>query len=339
VTVAVEMVKTKPVTVRRSVVVIDPAKCVHCGRCAYYCPAGAIDVRPQPTGTCTHCGVCAEVCPVGAIDLKTVNDREKVVKPSCVLCMKCVRTCPQQAIKVENGVVRITPMSVKPEIVQCVNCDLCQTACPTGALKRGPGRVRFNASLCTLVEKCISVCPPGTRKRLGAWTGGTCVLCGRCVKVCPYNAVSIKALTWDGSVSEEKCIKCGTCVEICPVKIITLDALRMNAPKVDVAKCTLCEQCGAYCPRDAIPVRVALAPRKTVGGSIAINKDVCIGCGLCVEAHEKAFPKDPAIELVDGIARVISGKCKYCGACAEICPVNAIRLIKVHDNGRRVEIR
>jgi L-aspartate semialdehyde sulfurtransferase ferredoxin len=53
---------------------------------------------------------------------------------------------------------------------------------------------------------------------------------------------------------------------------------------------------------------------------ISVNKDVCIGCGLCVhDCPEKVY------ELRDGHSTVVNqDDCISCLSCHEICPANAI---------------
>jgi len=55
---------------------------------------------------------------------------------------------------------------------------------------------------------------------------------------------------------------------------------------------------------------------------IIIDEELCVGCGLCVEAcHEGA------IELVDGKAKVVrEDYCDGLGYCLPVCPVGAISI-------------
>lgn len=50
-----------------------------------------------------------------------------------------------------------------------------------------------------------------------------------------------------------------------------------------------------------------------------INKEICIGCGTCVENCPVC-----AISMVDGKAEINEDICVHCGTCAGVCPVNAI---------------
>lgn len=55
--------------------------------------------------------------------------------------------------------------------------------------------------------------------------------------------------------------------------------------------------------------------------SVLINKDTCIGCGICA-----ATCPSEAIELVAGTAKVNDALCTECGECTKVCPVEAISL-------------
>ncbi len=66
----------------RGVPLLDPEKCILCGRCGKVCPAGAISLRTSPTeksvrifvGHCIFCGECSRICPVSAISMSNIWD-------------------------------------------------------------------------------------------------------------------------------------------------------------------------------------------------------------------------------------------------------------------------
>jgi len=52
-----------------------------------------------------------------------------------------------------------------------------------------------------------------------------------------------------------------------------------------------------------------------------VNKDNCVGCGLCVDACPNG-----AIKMVDGAAAVDPDVCIDCEACVSECPNGAISM-------------
>ncbi|MDR0500862.1 MAG: 4Fe-4S binding protein [Coriobacteriales bacterium] len=55
--------------------------------------------------------------------------------------------------------------------------------------------------------------------------------------------------------------------------------------------------------------------------AIAIEKDVCIGCGACVGACPVSI-----IEVEDVAIITDEASCIECGSCVDACPVSAITL-------------
>jgi MinD superfamily P-loop ATPase len=52
------------------IAVIDPDKCVECGKCEENCRFGAIEKFVVDHISCEGCGVCVYICPVGAVELE-----------------------------------------------------------------------------------------------------------------------------------------------------------------------------------------------------------------------------------------------------------------------------
>ncbi|MDI9644076.1 MAG: 4Fe-4S binding protein [Candidatus Verstraetearchaeota archaeon] len=335
-----------PVSKRK--ILRDMSKCILCGRCRNFCPTGAIKFTVEEKGRCTHCNLCSEVCPVKAIDsfegrikpeelghnyTRLQSYIERKVKVNCVTCMQCYEKCPVGAIMIEDGKPFIRKGDAHPSIINCSLCSLCVKSCPTGALTFQTGRVKLNPDLCVLCGECVRVCPPQTMILKERYPGGYCVMCGRCVKSCPVGALSIKQISWDGTISED-CIRCGTCNLVCPEGAISFNPISDKKPIVDVSKCILCELCAASCPANAIPIRCSLPERRVVQHQIRVNREMCIGCSLCVDACKLVLKGDHAPYLKEGLAYIDEKKCIGCGACASICPTDCIRLVKVYDRNR-----
>lgn len=324
----------------------DMSKCMLCGKCRNVCPSSAIKFKTETEGFCTHCNLCAEVCPVKAIDsfegkikpeeigqyyTKMQSYSERKIKINCVMCMECYEQCPTHAIQMDNGKLKIKKGDAGASIINCSLCSLCVRHCPTNALLFQTGRVILNPELCILCGECVRVCPPMTMKLKDRYPEGYCVMCGRCVKSCPVGALSIKPLSWDGKI-EDSCIRCGTCSKVCPTDAISFNPITQTKPVVDLTKCILCEICASDCPVNAIPIRCSLPERKLEKHAISINQNLCIGCGLCVDACKLTLKGDHAPSLKDGLAYIDTKKCIGCGACAFTCPTECIKVFKVYSS-------
>lgn len=131
---------------------IDPAACVHCGRCATECVLEPSAVRCvhayELCGRCdfcfgyyelkpgSHAGAGAEhqLCPTGAIQRRHIRQQHfdyVIDEDKCIGCARCVKGCNQAG----NGSLYL---QVRHDI--CVNCSECSiaAACPSQAFRRVP---------------------------------------------------------------------------------------------------------------------------------------------------------------------------------------------------------
>lgn len=102
----------------RGLVVIDPEKCVGCGKCLEECPKGMLVLIPDSSQVYVAC-----------LSEEKGKKVMQACKKGCIACKKCEKTCPAEAIRVEENLARI-------DVEKCTNCGLCVEACPTGSIVR-----------------------------------------------------------------------------------------------------------------------------------------------------------------------------------------------------------
>lgn len=141
---------------------------------------------------------------------------------SCLGLGDCVRSCPFDAMYLENGVVEIIAS-------RCMSCGHCISVCPRNILQLIPRRARV-ASACATHDKLKAVsdvCDVG------------CINCSKCVRACPAKAIYIEDNRIE--VNHTTCLEygeaCGeACVAACPRGILRHQRLaRIPAASADEA--------------------------------------------------------------------------------------------------------
>lgn len=102
--------------IRNGVALVDKEKCVACGACADACPNSLIRISPAKNMVIVKCHNTEK----GGVARKECDN-------ACIGCMKCVKECKFDAIKVEDNLAYIDPE-------KCKNCGMCAKVCPTGAI-------------------------------------------------------------------------------------------------------------------------------------------------------------------------------------------------------------
>lgn len=117
--------------------------CIGLGDCAKACPYEAISIcdgiaRINPS-MCKACKMCVKTCPNSLIKMMPLREAKAVVlcvnkdkgavtrkecELGCIGCMKCVKACEFEAVKVEN-------FCAKVDFTKCTGCGKCTEVCPS----------------------------------------------------------------------------------------------------------------------------------------------------------------------------------------------------------------
>lgn len=125
--------------------------CLGLGDCVDSCAFDAIHINPQTLlpevveDKCTACGACVKACPKDIIELRKQGPKsrrifvscvnkekggiaKKACNVACIGCSKCQKTCPFEAITIENNLAYI-------DDDKCRLCRKCVPVCPTNAIR------------------------------------------------------------------------------------------------------------------------------------------------------------------------------------------------------------
>ena len=122
-------------------------------------------------------------------------------KYGCIGLGDCMKVCERDAIKLVNGIARVTP-------ALCGACGQCVAACPNQLISIKPVSKRIDV-LCSSGDN-------GKTTKLVCKNG--CIGCKICEKKCPNEAIIVN--NFHASIDYNKCTNCGACMEACPVKVI-----------------------------------------------------------------------------------------------------------------------
>jgi len=172
-----------------------------------------------------------------------------------------------------------------------------------------------------------------TRRDFALFLGKTAVLTGVLGSLLLLASQEVKQRRPPGAVEEGifklVCLRCGRCGEACPARVIRFVKLSENLPfagtpvLLDNGVCQLCFNCVDVCPSGALQ---PVPKEKAKMGTAYINRDKCIGCGICIKICNQVVSAISWANRRKSKAIIDPGKCLGCGACVPECPVQAIKL-------------
>jgi ferredoxin len=295
---------------------------------------------------------CNALCPAGAL-LRLPSAVSlfalKVRDERCISCGSCGRSCKAGCISSRAGVYRI-------DSSRCVSCLDCAAVCPTGAIGIERRAFAFGSR--------SGVSNDGRRRALGrlAGMGGGTMALGflpmpllkpvwRKRETAPDGSENLPA-TPPGSEGirrfSSRCIACHTCVSVCPTRVLQPAMFEYGyggfmQPVMDYKKgyCEWeCADCTRVCPTDAIRPLTLERKQEIQIGEVQFLRDRCVifsegtACGACAEV----CPTQAVymVPYVAGLTQPAFEKklCVGCGNCEYACPVEGGKAIYVR--GKRV---
>jgi len=134
----------------------------------------------------------------------------------------------------------------------------------------------------------------------------------------------------------ERCTRCDRCIDACVPGVLGRGPGGFPEARFSGGFCTFCGDCARVCTEGAIDASDLSSPAawslraQILDHCLACHGVVCRACGDACEPGAIRFrpmPGGHAIPLVNHAA------CTGCGGCASVCPVWAVRLRPIQQEG------
>ncbi len=293
---------------------------------------------------------CNSLCPVGAILrlvaghslVKVVIDTEK-----CVSCGACAKICKAGCIDAATRTI---------DNSRCIVCFNCLETCHLNGIGLKSGRARHIAtsSNSETGTKSSPSAPNGRRAFVG---GLVAAATGYFLPTRLQSAPSANTILPPGAGNHKdfssRCISCHLCVAACPSSVIRpsspgtgLRSLQQPSLVFDLGMCEQnCNLCSQICPVMAIKPIMAEHKKFLKIGEVVYKQNLCVvetngtDCGACAEHCPTQAVRMVPYRNNLMIPQTDPSICIGCGSCEHICPVRPAKAIIVKPVAEQTIIR
>ncbi len=285
---------------------------------------------------CTSCGICAAKCKASCIDFKG----KKVDNSRCVDCFNCVGSCKFNALSYSHRKKKLA--AIFGGLIEFISGGLSASfSKKTEKTTVNEGKRKF-----LLAGAAAAITAPVilAKEKGNLLNGGKSHT--RQKPVSPPGALSTERF-------QNRCTSCHLCISKCPSNVLKpafteygIGGVMQPTMSFEKGFCNFdCTICSNVCPNDALKSLTKEEKHKTQMGHVVFIEDICIvptkhqSCGACAEHCPTQAVK--MIPYRDGltIPTINTDICVGCGACEFICPVRPHRAIFVEGNEVHVEAK
>ena len=106
------------ISIQNGIAVVDEEKCGACGKCVSVCPKKLIEIVPAKQKYVVAC-----------VSKDKGSEMKAACSTGCIGCKICEKTCPSEAIAVEDNIAKI-------DYEKCTLCGVCAEKCPRKIIKQ-----------------------------------------------------------------------------------------------------------------------------------------------------------------------------------------------------------
>lgn len=250
------------------------------------------------TEKCRNCGLCTKQCKASCIDMKN----HEIDYSRCVVCMDCIDTCKDGAIRYAKRIPRRSGKANHDDINNGRRAFITASVIAGSAATLKAQEMKVDGGLAEISraqkpERQTPLVPAGSLS-LKNFTNH-CVACQLCVTACPNHVLRPSAdletlmqpqMSYERGYCRPECNKCS---QICPagairpISVEEKSSIQIGHAVVNIEACVVnkdgvsCGNCARHCPTGAIRM-VRKNPDDENSLRIpAVNEDRCIGCGAC----------------------------------------------------------